>query len=48
VHALQRLGFIERVNQERAAKALPPLSLEEEEHLTAESGGPDLRSPTTS
>jgi hypothetical protein len=37
VHALQRLGFIERVNQERAAKALPPLTLEEEEHLTAES-----------
>ena len=37
VHALQRLGFIERVNQQRAAKALPPLSLEEEEQLTAES-----------
>ncbi len=37
VHALQRLGFIERVNQERAAKGLPPLSLEEEEQLTAES-----------
>jgi hypothetical protein len=37
VHALQRLGFIERVNRERAAKGLPPLSLEEEEQLTAES-----------
>jgi hypothetical protein len=37
VHALQRLGFIERVNQHRAAQALPPLSLEEEEQLTAES-----------
>ena len=37
VHALQRLGFIERVNKERAAKGLPPLSLEEEEKLSAES-----------
>jgi hypothetical protein len=37
VHALQRLGFIERVNAERAAKALLPLSLEEEEKLSAES-----------
>jgi hypothetical protein len=37
VHALQRLGFIERVNKDRAAKALPPLSLEEEERLSAES-----------
>ena len=37
VHALQRLGFIERVNNECAAKGLPPLSLEEEEKLSAES-----------
>jgi hypothetical protein len=37
VHALQRLGFIERVNAQRAAKALPLLSLEEEEKLSAES-----------
>jgi len=37
MHALQRLGFIDRVNGERARKALPPLSLEEEEKLTAES-----------
>jgi hypothetical protein len=37
VHALQRLNFIDRVNQERAAKALSPLSLEEEESLTMES-----------
>jgi hypothetical protein len=37
VHALQRLGFIERVNAERARKDLPALSLEEEEHLSAES-----------
>jgi len=37
VHAVQRLGFIERVNKERAAKSLPPLSLEEEEELSAES-----------
>jgi hypothetical protein len=37
VHALQRLGFIDRVNAERARNALPPLSLEEEEKLSAES-----------
>ena len=37
VHALQRLAFIERVNQGRATNALPPLSLEEEEKLSAES-----------
>ena len=37
VHAMQRLGFIERVNAHRAAKALPPLTLEEEEQLSAES-----------
>ena len=37
VHAVQRLGFIERVNQGRLAKGLPPLSLEEEEQLAAES-----------
>jgi hypothetical protein len=37
VHALQRLAFIERLNAERARKALPPLSLEEEERLSAES-----------
>ena len=37
VHALQRLWFIEHVNQQRAAKALPPLSLEEEEKLSANS-----------
>jgi len=37
VHAIQRLGFIDRVNAGRAAKGLPPLSLEEEEQLAAES-----------
>jgi hypothetical protein len=37
VHALQRLGFIDRVNAERARNALPPFSLEEEEALSAES-----------
>ena len=37
VHALQRLGFIERVNSARKAEGLPELSLEEEEKLTAES-----------
>jgi hypothetical protein len=37
VHALQRLGFIERVNAQRAAKGLPALTLEEEEQLTAQS-----------
>jgi hypothetical protein len=37
VHALQRLDFIERVNQGRAAQGLPPLRLEEEEALTAKS-----------
>jgi hypothetical protein len=37
VHAIQRLNFIERVNAERAGEALPPLSLEEEEKLSAES-----------
>ena len=37
VHALQRLGFIDRVNAERARNALPPLTLEEEEKLSAES-----------
>ena len=37
VHALQRLGFIERINADRARNSLPPLSLEEEEKLSAES-----------
>ena len=37
VHALQRLGFTDRVNRERAGRGLAPLSLEEEERLTAES-----------
>ena len=37
VHAMQRLGFIERVNRDRAGKALPPLNLEEEERLSSES-----------
>jgi len=37
VHAMQRLGFIDRVNAERARNALPPFSLEEEEKLSAES-----------
>ena len=37
VHALQRLGFIDRVNGERARNALPPLTLEEEDALSAES-----------
>jgi hypothetical protein len=37
VHALQRLEFTDRVNAERARKAAPPLSPEEEEQLSAES-----------
>ena len=37
VHALQRLAFIDRLNADRARKALPPLTLEEEEKLSAES-----------
>src|SRR5512134_1042448 len=37
VHALQRLGLVERVNRERAGRGLAPLSLEEEERLAAES-----------
>ncbi len=37
VHALQRLGFVERVNRDRAGKGLAALSLEEEERLAAES-----------
>jgi hypothetical protein len=37
VHALQRLGFIERVNRDRAGKGLAALNLEEEERLAAES-----------
>jgi hypothetical protein len=37
VHALQRMGFIDRLNTQRAAQGLPPLSLEEEEKLSAES-----------
>ncbi len=37
VHAMQRMGFIERVNNDRAAQGLPPLSLEEEDHLNTES-----------
>jgi hypothetical protein len=37
VHAMQRLGFIDRLNAERARNALAPLSLEKEEKLSAES-----------
>src|SRR5208283_2395477 len=37
VHALQRLIFIERVNADRARNALPPLTLEEEDKVSAES-----------
>ena len=37
VHALQRMAFIDRVNAERAQKALPPFNLEEEDRLSAES-----------
>jgi hypothetical protein len=37
VHALQRLGFIERVNAGRIARALPPLTPEQEELSAAES-----------
>jgi hypothetical protein len=37
VHALQRLGFIERVNAGRAAKGSPPLTPEEEDKFSAES-----------
>jgi hypothetical protein len=37
VHAMQRLGFVERLNAERARNSLPPLSLDDEEKLSAES-----------
>jgi hypothetical protein len=37
VHALQRMGFVDRVNQDRAAKGLPALTLEEEDALSRES-----------
>ena len=37
VHALQRLNFIERLNAQRVARSLPPLSLEEEEEVSAKS-----------
>ncbi len=37
VHAWQRSNFIERVNAERALDRLPPLTLEEEERLCADS-----------
>ena len=37
VHALQRLGFIERLNVERTGKGLPPMSTEEEEKLCGNS-----------
>ena len=37
LHALQRLGFVDRVNGERARNGLPPLTLEEEDALSAES-----------
>jgi hypothetical protein len=40
VHAIQRMGFIQRVNAERALQALPPLTLEEEEAQSA--GSVDL------
>lgn len=36
VHALQRMAFLERVNESRAAKGLPVLTLEEEDALSAE------------
>ncbi len=37
VHAWQRLGFIDRVNAQRAQKGLPNLSPEDEEKLSADS-----------
>jgi len=37
VHAMQRLGFLDRINADRARKALPALSMEEEERVSAES-----------
>ena len=37
VHALQRLGFVERVNAGRATRGQPPLTLEEEDDLSADS-----------
>ncbi len=37
VHALQRLGFTDRINAERVKNGLPPLSLEEEDKVSAES-----------
>jgi hypothetical protein len=37
VHALQRLGFIDRLNSQRATQGLPPLSIEEEEQVSAKS-----------
>ncbi|MCX6894790.1 MAG: hypothetical protein NTZ16_04675, partial [Verrucomicrobia bacterium] len=37
VHAWQRSGFIESLNADRAKEKLPPLTLEEEERLCADS-----------
>ncbi len=37
VHAWQRLGFVEHMNEGRAAKGLAPLSIEEEERLAMNS-----------
>lgn len=37
VHALQRVGFIERVNAARVREGLPALAMEEEERLSLES-----------
>ena len=37
VHAWQRSGFIELLNADRASEKLPPLSLDEEERLCADS-----------
>ena len=37
VHALQRVGFFDCVNAERARNGLPPFTIEEEEKLAGES-----------
>jgi hypothetical protein len=37
IHACQRLAFVERLNAQRIKDGMPPLSLEEEQHVTCRS-----------
>src|SRR6266699_5431944 len=37
IHACQRLGFVERLNAQRANQGLPKLTLEEEEKISGRS-----------